>query len=265
MWTLATDLAVPHWRPTPGSAGVTLIFSTRRGGVSGPPYDSLNVGRSTPDDADAVGTNRERLLREAGLDPARLVTAGQVHGARVVEVDAPGHVPECDALVTRSHDLALAVTTADCLSLLYSAPGAVAAAHAGWRGVAAGMCEAALLAVSRASDCRPGDVTVHLGPAIRGCCYEVGEEVAERFPATALDRSHGLLRLDLPTAARDRLIAAGVAEGQIHDTGACTSCEPHWYFSHRRDRGRTGRLWAVAARPGPARDPIAGEASGREV
>lgn len=248
MWTLAKDRSVPHWRLTQDSPREVLLFSTRRGGVSHPPYDLLNVGRSTEDDPQAVATNRERLLAEAGVPPARLVTAGQVHGARVVEVEAPGHVPDCDALVTRVRGLAIAVTTADCMSLLFVAPEAVAAAHAGWRGVAAGMCEAALLAVSAASGCSPRDVTVHLGPSIRGCCYEVGEEVASRFPETALDRRHGRPRLDLPTAARERLATIGVSDAGLHDTGACTSCEPYWYFSHRRDQGRTGRLWAVAAR-----------------
>ncbi len=248
MWTLASDRLVPHWRLAADDPRQALIFSTRQGGLSPPPYDSLNLGRSTEDDPDSVTANRDRILREAALDPVRLVTAGQVHGARIVEVDSPGHVPECDALVTRSRGLVLAVTTADCLSLLYSAPDAVAAAHAGWRGVDAGMCEAALEAVCRVSACTPEAVTVHLGPAIRGCCYEVGPEVADRFPEAALDRSHGTLRLDLPTAARQRLATLGLPETRIHDTGACTFCEPHWYFSHRRDHGRTGRHWAIAAR-----------------
>jgi len=225
-----------------------LLFSTRRGGVSAPPYDELNLGKSTDDDPGSVVANRERLLHSVGLDPSRLVTAGQVHGARVVRVDAPGHVPDCDALVTRTPDLVLAVTTADCMSLLLEAPGTVAAAHAGWRGIDAGMCEAVLRAVCEASGQPPEAITVHLGPAIRGCCYEVGEEVAGRFPAVAVDRSRGRPRLDLPTAARLRLARSGLPPAHVHDVGACTACEPHWYFSHRRDQGRTGRHWAVAAR-----------------
>ncbi len=248
MWTLLTDGPVPLWRPSPTAVSDVLLFSTRRGGVSPPPYDTLNLGRSTPDRPEAVTANRERLLHSAGLAPDRLATAGQVHGARVVEVDAPGHVPECDALVTRARGLALAVTTADCMALLYLAPGAVAAAHAGWRGVDAGMCEAALRAVCEASGHAPEAVTVHLGPAIRGCCYEVGDEVADRFPIEAVDRSRGRARLDLPTVARLRLAQCGLPAAHVHDVGACTACEPAWYYSHRRDEGRTGRLWAVAAR-----------------
>jgi polyphenol oxidase len=246
MWRLDDTVSVPHWRPAV-PAGAVIAFSTRRGGVSEPPFDSLNLGRSTDDRAESVTENRSRLLVCLGLAPESLATAGQVHGARVVEVDAPGHQPGCDALVSRVPGLALAVTTADCMSLLYTAPGAVAAAHAGWRGTADGMPVAALTALCTSAGCAPEHVHVHLGPCIRGCCYEVGGEVASRFPAAALRQGPGRSRLDLPTAARLALEAAGVPRDSIHDTGACSACEPYWYFSHRRDQGRTGRLWGVAA------------------
>jgi len=247
MWTLDSTATVPHWRPPAAEPDFVLAFSTRRGGVSPPPFESLNLGKSTADDAAHVAENRARLLRTLGLDPAALATAGQVHGARVVEVSAPGHQPECDALLTRVPGLALAVTTADCMSLLFTAPGAVAAAHSGWRGSASGMPEATLAAVCASARCAPERVHVHIGPCIRGCCYEVGDDVAARFPAAAVRRTAARPRLDLPTAARIALAIAGVPESQVHDTGACTACEPHWYFSHRRDEGRTGRMWGVAA------------------
>jgi YfiH family protein len=247
MWTLEQDAAVPHWRPRRQPADAVLLFSTRRGGVSSPPYDELNLGRSTEDDPAAVTANRSRLLRAAGLDPARLATAGQVHGARVVEVVAPGHHPECDALVTRTPGLALAVTTADCMSLVFHAPGVVAASHSGWRGTVEGMPVATLEAVCRLGGCGPESVQVALGPAIRACCYEVGEEVAAQFPEAAVRKGAGKPRLDLPVAARVALLAAGLPEANLTDTGDCTYCHPAWYFSHRRDRGLTGRHWGVAA------------------
>jgi hypothetical protein len=134
------------------------------------------------------------------------------------------------------------------MSLLYTVPGGVAAAHAGWRGTAAGMPSEALSVLCARTGASPGQVVVHIGPCIRGCCYEVGSEVAGRFPAEAVRRTGDGLRLDLPTAARSALRAAGVPAGSIHDTGACTACESHWYFSHRRDAGRTGRMWGVAVR-----------------
>jgi len=246
MWRLDDNQPVPHWRPA-DPAGAVLAFSTRRGGISEPPFDTLNLGRSTQDRPEAVTENRSRLLVSIGLSPDSLATAGQVHGARVVEVDAPGHQPECDALVSRVPGLALAVTTADCMSLLYTAPGGAAAAHAGWRGTADGMPVAALTSLCACAGSGPEHVHVHIGPCIRGCCYEVGDEVASRFPAAALRTVSGRARLDLPTAARLALEAAGIPRDSIHDTGACSACEPYWYFSHRRDHGRTGRLWGVAA------------------
>jgi YfiH family protein len=248
MWKLDATRNVPLWRPDPADPGAVLAFSTRRGGTSATPFESLNLGRSTVDDPARVAENRARFLAAVGAAPDRLATAGQIHGARVVEVTEPGHQPDCDGLLTTVPDLVLAVTTADCMSLLYTAPGGVAAAHAGWRGTADGMPAAALAALCARTGSAPDRVAVHIGPCIRGCCYEVGPDVAARFPAEAVRRAGGGLRLDLPTAARTALLAAGLPAGSLHDTGACTACEPHWYFSHRRDAGRTGRMWGVAVR-----------------
>ena len=247
MWTLDRRSDVPAWRCEPSPTDIRLAFSTRRGGVSEGPYRSLNLGRSTDDLPDAVAENRRRWLTALGLDPGRFANAGQVHGRTVVRVDTPGLQPSCDALVTTTPGLALAVTAADCLPLLFSAPGAVAAAHSGWRGTADGVPEATLSAVCAAAGVGPGRVSVHLGPAIRGCCYQVGPEVAARFPGEAVRHADDTPWLDLPTAVRLRLIAAGLPPQALYDTRACTACEPHWYFSHRRDRGLTGRHWGVIA------------------
>lgn len=242
---------MPVWRFGPATPGVRLAFSTRRGGVSEGPYRSLNLGRSTEDLPEAVTENRRRLLSSLALDPDRLANAGQVHGRTVVRADSPGLHPSCDVLVTTTPHLALAVTSADCLPILYVTPRAVAAAHAGWRGTADGAPEAALSAVCTAGGVAPHTVGIHFGPGIRGCCYQVGPEVAERFPSAALRHEGGAVWLDLPTAARLRLLAAGADASAIHDTGACTACDPDWYFSHRRDRGLTGRHWGVVAINGP--------------
>jgi YfiH family protein len=247
MWSLRTNDALPLWRPNAIESAAMLAFGTRRGGVSEPPFDSLNVGRSTADREEAVAENRRRMLAACGLDAVRVATAGQVHGATVRAVSAPGHSPDCDALLTQTPGLALAVTTADCMSLLFSAPGTIAAAHSGWRGTAAGMPLATLEAVSRSADVSTDLVTVHLGPCIRGCCYVVGPEVAAAFPLEAVRRNGDDLHLDLPTAARLQLQSAGVRA--VFDTGACTACEPHWYFSHRLSRGACGRHWALVALP----------------
>ena len=254
MWTLDPRPGVPAWRLEPAPPGFVFAFSTRRGGVSEGPYRSLNLGRSTGDRPLSVAENRRRLLVSLGLDPDRLATAGQVHGTAVTRAVAPGLHPDCDALLTTTPGLALAVTAADCLPILYGAPGAVAAAHSGWRGTAAGAPEAALVALCGAAGVAPGAVSIHLGPGIRGCCYRVGPEVADRFPEAALRRDGDTIHLDLPSAVRLRLLAAGVPSGAIHDTNACTCCNPDWYFSHRRDHGLTGRQWGVAALGAPARE-----------
>jgi YfiH family protein len=248
MWTLDADEPIPLWRD-PADAGGIAAFTTRRGGVSAPPYDLLNLGRSTADRLEAVDENRRRLLAALGLDPARLATAGQVHGAQVVRAHAPGLHPSCDALLTTEPHLALAVSAADCPPLLYHTPGVVAAAHAGWRGIAAGIPAATLAAVCETAAVEPARVRVALGPCIRVCCYAVGPEVAERFPRMAIQQRDGRLWLDLPKAIRLQLTGAGLPADALADTGACTACEPGWYYSHRRDHGLTGRQWGVIALP----------------
>jgi YfiH family protein len=170
-----------------------------------------------------------------------------VHGVRAVEVVAPGAVTECDGVWTRTPGIVLAVSAADCLPILFTAPGAVAAAHAGWRGMAAGIIESTLEGLCRSAGVEPAHVHVHLGPCIRDCCYVVGPEVARQFPRESIREQDGEIRLSLPRAARKRLLDSGIDDPAILDTGACTACEPHWYYSHRRDRGRTGRQWGIAA------------------
>src|SRR5262249_28413305 len=134
--------APPRWRLESDSPRTLATFSTRQGGTSEAPFDSLNLGRSSGDSLDRVEANRARLLGSLGLAPERLATAGQIHGALVRRVEAPGHHPNCDALVTRERELPIAVSGADCLPILYLSDEAVGAAHAGWRGIVAGVAQA---------------------------------------------------------------------------------------------------------------------------
>jgi hypothetical protein len=255
MWTLDRSARVPVWRPTSPDPACVLAFSTRLGGLSEPPADTLDLGPSSAHPAETVAENRRRLLQSLALDPASLATAGQVHGASVRQVTRPGHEPGCDALVTRTPDLVLAVATADCMSLLFVAAGAVAAAHAGWRGAAGGIPAVTLRALCDAAGVRPDRVRVALGPCIRACCYVVGPDVARLFPRSVVHEAGGRLRLDLPAAARLQLLEAGLAPEAFEDTGACTACDAGLYFSHRRDTGRTGRHWGLAALRAPVRRP----------
>jgi polyphenol oxidase len=207
--------------------GGTALFTTRRGGVSEGPYASLNLGLWTDDDAGRVRENRERLRAEVGAQ--RLAQGRQVHGTRVV-VDAEG-IEEADGQVTTAPGVAAMVLVADCLPVALAGPDRVAMLHAGWRGLAGGVLEAGVEAT--------GAVCAAIGPGIGPCCYEVGDDVRAVFGT-------GEPTLDLKAIARARLEAAGVRD--IHDCGLCTSCDAERFFSHRRDRGVTGRQAGLAWR-----------------
>ena len=233
-------------------AAATAAFSTRLGGVSEGSYRSLNLGVLTDDVRDRVVANRQALARALGRDAASIVMGRQVHGAAVQirEVHAePAPVTgpplrEADAQVTAAHELTPLVLVADCVPLVLASPGAVAAVHCGWRGVAAGVVERALAALH---DRAPGEVHAALGPGIGACCYEVGEEVREAFRARGHDGDvlpDG--RLDLALAVRGELERLGVRADRVSACGLCTSCNPELFFSHRRDRGLTGRQAGLA-------------------
>lgn len=232
----------------------------REGGVSPPPWDSLNLGDHVGDDAGRVAANRARF--ESRLDGARPVYLRQVHGVRCVELaPADGAVlqgAEADAAVTRHAGLACTVMVADCLPvLLCDARGrAVAAAHAGWRGLAAGVLEQALQTLRRATGDDPGEVLAWLGPCIGPAAFEVGDEVRQAFTAqdagaAALFQpaAAGKWWADLPGLARRRLSAQGLDRvwGNDGSPDWCTVTQSARFFSHRRDAGRLGASGRFAA------------------
>jgi polyphenol oxidase len=214
--------------------GCFAAFSCRLGGVSAPPFESLNLASRSGDRVDHVEENRRRVAAAAGFPLTSLALARQVHGAGMLEVFAgqSGILGEGDVLVTRDPGPVLGVLTADCAPVMLIGEGGAAIAHAGWRGLVAGAVQKAVEAVAPVS-------AAWIGPCIHGCCYRVGEEVLEAF------RSAGL-----PVAARDSvdpaqaswyvLRRAGVAHVAVAEP--CTSCDPD-YFSYRRD-GLTGRQGA---------------------
>ena len=210
--------------------GATALFTTRRGGVSEGPYASLNVGLLTDDDAGRVAANRERVRAQAGA--ARLAQGRQVHGTQVV-VDGEGS-EEADGQFTTQAGVAAIVLVADCLPVALAGPDAAGVVHAGWRGLSDGVLEAGVAAVGD-----PGLVAAAIGPGIGPCCYEVGDDVRAVFGTSART-------LDLKAVARARLACVGVTE--VHDCGLCTACDAERFFSHRRDRGLTGRQAGLAWR-----------------
>jgi purine-nucleoside/S-methyl-5'-thioadenosine phosphorylase / adenosine deaminase len=211
--------------------GARAVFSTRHGGVSQGPYSSLNLGFLTDDEPERVTENRTRLARGAGVDADRVRTGWQVHGVELHEWGEPlEELPRVDGHTTLEADLGLLVLVADCYPVALSDGTRAAMLHCGWRPLAGGLIEKAVARF----DSLPA---VAVGPGIGGCCYEVGPEVAERFADVpgALDGR----MLDLRRVIAARLEAAGVRE--VEHLDRCTSCEPDLYFSHRRDRGVTGR------------------------
>jgi hypothetical protein len=240
-------------------------FSTRQGGVSAPPFDSLNLGKKWGDRPESVEENRRRLLAASGTGVMHL--AAQVHGAAVLQVgahDDPARTAglEADALISDGPGLAVAVYVADCVPVLMADPrtGAFAAVHAGWRGVVAGVVPAAVAAMGSAFGSHPADLRVALGPAISACCFEVGPEVAAAFtaalpgePGVVIERPGRKPHVDLRRALALQLQRAGVPAPAVDargDTAACTVCDPAGrFFSYRRDRGRTGTHIAFVTGP----------------
>lgn len=224
-------------------------FTTRDGGVSPAPWDSLNLGGAVGDDPARVAENWRRLEGACGLAFARV---RQVHGARVLRADAgTAPVEEADAVLTTSPGVAACVSVADCVPVLLADPatGAVAAVHAGWRGTIARIAAAAVDALAREAGAAPGRLLAAIGPSIGPCCYEVSPDLAARFRAEIGPVATGGAppRLDLWEANRTVLVAAGVRPDRIEVLGRCTSCEREVFFSHRRDAGRTGRQMAFIA------------------
>ncbi len=193
------------------------------------------------------------VLSALGFDPQRVVEPEQVHGGAVVPVDGStgGRVPGADGLWTDRAGLVLRVRAADCLPVLVADPrmGRVAAVHAGWRGLAAGILTRSV-GVLREAGSRPEDLRCAIGPAVGPCCYEVDEPVrralGEWFGAFRPGRP-GRWQLDLRGVGRAQLIAAGVLPEHVGVCTACTACEPQWFYSYRRE-GRTGQLWALVSR-----------------
>ena len=225
-----------------------VVFSSRLGGVSEGPYESLNLGILTDDDPERVVENRRLLCGSVGVDPETATMAWQAHGSKVLQADGRGiarpgtPLERCDGLWTDERDRGLMLLTADCLPVALARVNgrpALATLHVGWRGLLGGIVEAGVEALGGSP------LRAAIGPGIGPCCFEVGEEVAEPFrsrfgPDILVGRN-----LDLVEATERALRAAGCES--VERVDLCTSCEQELLFSHRRDQGVTGRQGIVAA------------------
>ncbi len=238
--------------------GFSHGFSTREGGVSVPPFDSLNLARNVGDDPAAVAENHRRFAEALGVPVTRVYEVTQVHRAEVQRVGANDDVAalrliEADALAASpaptGEALCLAIRTADCVPVLIADPEsrAVAAAHAGWRGIVAGVIPAAIRALAEAGGGDPSNFVAAIGPHIRVDAFEVGDEVAHEIEAAA--PGCGAIRprqprphADLSLVVRAHLEASGVRNDSVDDVGGCTYADAARFFSYRRDGSRSGRL-----------------------
>ena len=257
--------------PEMRAAGFPHGFSTRLGGVSPPPWDSLNLGGSCGDQPERVSENFRRFCAAAGTDPDRLVKNQQVHGDTVRAVTGadvmsfpgqPGTV-EADGLLTREPGVCLAVFSADCIPVLLCDPvrRAVCAVHAGWRGTALGIAARGVERMAQAFGARPGDILAAIGPGISTCCFETHADVpgglragmgaaAEAYihPIPGTEKYH----VDLKGANRAWLLRAGLAPEHIAVCAACTACGLETFWSHRRLGARRGSMAAlIQIREGP--------------
>ncbi len=242
--------------------GLRHGFSEREGGVSPPPFATLNLGPRSGDAPVHVRENRRRFLGALGLAGLPVLAPRQVHSAEVSlhtasrPLPAGGVLPG-DAVVTDARGVVLMVLAADCVPVLLCDPqaGVIAAVHAGWRGTAGAIASRAVTVMRERFACAPERMVAALGPAIGRCCYKVGPEVvaavARATPAPpeafASVRADGMALLDLVAANVAQLEAAGLRPGHIGQVGLCTACWPRRFFSHRRDGEPTGRGGAAIA------------------
>jgi hypothetical protein len=239
--------------------GIIHAFSTRLGGISKPPYASLNLDQPVKgegsDNNTSIAENYRRLRRAIGAQRKMRIAVRQVHGAGVWQTpDKPqrwADTPEADAIITANPVHMLTIRTADCVPLLLAGPHGhtVAAVHAGWRGVVAQVVPAAVRELSERTAAAPAELIAAVGPCISADHYEVGEEVADAFREAglqeAVDRSHGPKpHVDLRGAVVRQLQKAGVPDDRIAVSRCCTFAMEEEFFSYRRD-GHTGRMATV--------------------
>lgn len=250
----------PHFEET---GEVVHAFSTRQGGVSPPPFDSLNLGLKAGDDETHVRENRRIFAKALGLDPATLLTASQVHGNNILVLESPDprgfSESSCDAIVTDVPGILIGVLTADCVPILLfdSRHRAVAAVHVGWKGTALGLVEKTVATMIDQYDTDPREVLAAVGPSIGADCYEVDGRVRAAFSSYGGRWSRWARRisgkgwiLNLAGANVDLLVGSGVPREKIVLFDICTHCEKDLFYSYRAESGRTGRqIASIMVRP----------------
>lgn len=231
---------------------VAHAFLTRIGGLSLPPFDSLNFDTRDTDPKENVEENKAVVSRALGVDLKRLKTLNQVHGSSVLVLDEKNlkdPPQEVDAVITRLKGVPVGILTADCLPILIHDPlkSAIGAVHAGWKGTVKRVASKTIDAMNEAFGSKPENLIAALGPYIGPCCYGIREDAAKEFDSVFADttdfmlRQNGEIRIDIGLANVKELLEAGLKKSNISMAAACTSCNSGVFFSYRKDGGRTGR------------------------
>lgn len=225
------------------------LESTRLGGVSAYPYNSLNLGAFTNDQKDHVQQNKEILYQDIKIDETQIASSFQCHGNEVLNVLKPGYYEGFDALVTNKKNIFLQILVADCTPILLFDPlnEAVAAIHAGWRGTANAIVQKTLEKMNEYYKTNPSDCFAYVGTCISQPFFEVDEDVAQHFKQEfyVFDELKGKYFIDLKLCNIKELIHLGLSENHISVSPFCTVKDNHLYFSHRHEKGTTGRFGVI--------------------
>lgn len=231
-------------------------FTSRHEGVSRTPYNSLNLGTNTLDQAHSVEGNRNLLTSAFNITREALITVRQTHGSDILVIDEPNSdyshflSIESDAIITNQPNVMIGVCVADCVPILLldSEKQVIAAVHAGWQGTAAGLVAKTVAGMKSVFNCDPASLQAVIGPCIGKCCYEVDAPVKQAFVQNGIAwdsfaelSDAGKWRLDMAAANRELLLLSGLPAASIQVSDLCVCCHRELFFSYRRDNGETGR------------------------
>jgi YfiH family protein len=236
---------------------IVCATSTRLGGISPKPYDTLNLAYHVGDDPDNVAENRRRFCHSLDIDTNSLVLAHQVHGDRIEVVEdkhagcgayrTSDAIPDTDAMITMSQSISIGIMTADCVPVMIYDPvrSVIGVAHAGWKSAVLMIAAKTVIKMDATYGTNPSDCMIAFGASIK-CCYEVGEEVISQFDnAFGEGKCTKGNKLDLPKAVELQLIDVGVKKENISSNSPCTACNLDLYYSHRAENGITGRMLSL--------------------
>ena len=265
----ASNDVIYGYFPALKKEGLTHAISTRLGGVSAAPYDSLNLGLHTDDKEKNVLANRQMFLNAIGLDINKTVTAKQIHKDKIYIVEKEDNIrgatsysnaiDDTDALVTNLNGVPLSLFFADCVPIILYDPvqKAIGISHAGWQGTVLNIAQKTVLKMKDSFNSNPSDILVAIAPSIGPCCYEVDDKIYKEFKNSTYNQLPEKQFSNLFTPKKDRyhlnlqdtnkadLIISGIQPSNIYISNICTSCHNDTYFSHRKDNGTTGRFSAV--------------------